>query len=55
MQRSNIDQRSGIEYCFELDLVVNTPQRLAQRLEWGDRFLHEIMNHGKVLNESPDA
>jgi uncharacterized protein len=45
----------GIEYCFGLDLVVYTPQRLAQRLEWGDHFLREIMNNGKVLYESSDA
>jgi len=44
-----------IQYRFGLDLVVYTPQRLAQRLEWGDSFLHEVVNNGKVLYESPDA
>ncbi len=41
-----------IPYRFGLDLVVYTPQRLAQRLEWGDLFLREIVQHGKILYES---
>jgi uncharacterized protein len=44
-----------INYCFGLDLVVYAPQRLEQRLEWGDHFLHEIINNGKVMYESLDA
>jgi uncharacterized protein len=37
---------------FGLDLIVYTPQRLAQRLEWGDSFLQEVITRGKVLYES---
>jgi len=43
-----------IPYRFGLDLVVCTPQRLAQRLEWGDSFLREIIHCGVILYESPD-
>ncbi|MCU0487006.1 MAG: nucleotidyltransferase domain-containing protein [Anaerolineales bacterium] len=41
-----------IAYRFGLDLLVYTPQHLQQRLEWGDPFLREIVDHGKVLYAS---
>jgi uncharacterized protein len=41
-----------IPYRFGLDLLVYTPQRLAQRLEWGDSFLKEIVRRGVILYES---
>lgn len=44
-----------LEYNFGLDLMVITPQRLSQRLEWGDSFLKEVMATGETLYESPDA
>ena len=37
---------------FGVDLIVRTPTKLAQRLAWGDFFLQEIMNKGKVVYES---
>jgi len=45
----------NIQYRFGLDLVVCPPGRLAQRLEWGDWFLREIINRGVTLYESPDS
>ena len=42
-----------IPYHFVIDLIVYTPQRLVQRLEWGDLFLNEIIQRGIVLYESP--
>ena len=42
----------AIPYRFGLDLVVYTPQNLAQRLEWGDSFLREIRQRGITLYES---
>jgi uncharacterized protein len=42
-----------IPYRFGLDLVVYTPQKLAQRLGWGDSFLREIIQRGVTLYESP--
>ena len=32
-----------------IDLLVVTPQELAQRLEIGDQFVQEILSKGKVL------
>ena len=45
----------AIHYRFGLDLVVYTPQHLAQHLEWGDSFLAEIMRRGITLYESPHS
>jgi len=43
-----------IDYLFGLDLLVYTPQQLAQRLELGDSFLSEVLEKGKILYESTD-
>lgn len=51
--RQAVEILRSISYLFGLDLIVYTPQRLAQRLEWGDPFVREIVNRGKVLYESP--
>jgi uncharacterized protein len=55
-QRSELEQAAvicrAIPYRFGLDLVVYTPQHLAQRLDWGDSFLREIMQRGITLYES---
>lgn len=45
----------AIDYRFGLDLIVHTPQRLSQRITWGDAFLKEITSHGKVMYESTDS
>jgi uncharacterized protein len=50
--RQAVEILKAISYRFGLDLLVYTPQRLAQRLEWGDPFLSEIVTHGKVLYAS---
>lgn len=34
-----------------MDVLVRTPQEVAQRLRMGDRFFHEVMNKGQVLYE----
>jgi uncharacterized protein len=44
----------AIDLNFGLDLVVYTPERLEQRLAWGDSFLHEVVTKGKVVYESAD-
>jgi predicted nucleotidyltransferase len=43
-----------IDYHFGLDLIVRTPAILAQRLAWGDPFINEIINKGKILYERAD-
>lgn len=44
-----------IEYLFGLDLMVVTPQRLAQRLIQGDSFLREVIETGKTVYEATNA
>jgi len=41
-----------LDYLFGLDLLVITPERLTERLNWGDSFLRDILKRGKVLYES---
>jgi uncharacterized protein len=50
--QQGIEILRATSYRFGLDLLVYTPQRLAQRLEWGDPFVEEIVARGKVLYES---
>src|SRR5271157_2608862 len=40
---------------FGLDLLVQTPQKLAKRIALGDSFLREITNQGSGLSEAPAA
>ena len=47
--------RQTIDFNFCLDLVVRTPATLAQRLEWGDFFLREMTEKGRVLYESTNS
>lgn len=39
---------------FGLDIIVRSPQDLADRVALGDWFLREILTEGKVLYESFD-
>jgi uncharacterized protein len=43
--------RRSIVYHFGLDLIVKTPESLANRIDMGDFFLMEILKKGKVLYE----
>lgn len=36
-----------------VELLVRTPEQVRTRLALNDYFLHEVMNKGKVLYESP--
>jgi hypothetical protein len=39
---------------FPLDLLVKTPEEIAQTLEMNDAFMHEIIAQGRVLYERVD-
>jgi uncharacterized protein len=54
-RRQALKIRQFLNPLFGLDLLVYTPANLAQRLAWGDGFLHEIVSKGKVLYESTHA
>jgi predicted nucleotidyltransferase len=47
--------RQALNVLFGLDLIVYTPENLAQRIAWGDSFLREVTQQGVILYESSDA
>lgn len=47
--------RRWLQPQFALDLVAITPDRLKQRIAWGDSFLRGILQQGVLLYESVDA
>jgi len=53
--RQAIEILRNIDALFGIVLLVYTPQRIAQRLKWGDSFLREIIERGIVLYESADT
>jgi uncharacterized protein len=46
--------RRRIEYAFPLDLIVCDVRRLERRVQEGDYFLREAVEHGRVLYEEAD-
>lgn len=47
--------RLALPARFPMDLIVRSPQMLAQRVEWGDSFLTEVVTKGKVLYEKSNV
>jgi len=47
--------RDSVDFGFPVDLVVRSPEEFDRRINWGDDFLREIQNKGKVLYEASDA
>ncbi len=37
---------------FACDLLVRSPQKIRQRLAWGDCFIQEVLGKGKILYEA---
>ena len=54
-ERMSLRIRQSVEKDFPMDLLVKTPADVAKRLRWGDFFIREIMEKGKVMYEAPDA
>lgn len=55
----NVDQavaiRRATNFEFAVDLLVRTPEQIAERLAMGDTFIKEILGKGIVLYEAPDT
>ena len=47
--------RREIDFPFPVDLLVRSEAEFKKRLKWGDQFLREIQDKGKVLYESVGA
>ena len=58
MRHNKRNPEQATEICmkvdppFPLDLLVRTPERVAERIELGDFFMREIVSKGKVLYEA---
>ena len=46
--------RQSIDETFPMDLIVRSPETVAQRLAWGGCFLREITERGEALYEAHD-
>src|SRR5215470_11931009 len=47
-ERMSIRIRQAIPRNFPLDLLVRTPADVKRRLKWGDPFMRELLEKGKV-------
>jgi predicted nucleotidyltransferase len=54
-ERMSVRIRQAIPRDFSLDLLVRTPSEVAKRLRWGDPFMRELLEKGKVLYEANDS
>src|SRR5437868_1445306 len=54
-ERVSVRIRHAIQRDFPLDLLVRTPAEVAKRVRWGDFFIKEILEKGKVMYEAADA
>jgi len=50
--RKAIEIRNKINARMPLDLIVRTPEQLAQRLAQNDWFMREIVERGRILYEA---
>jgi predicted nucleotidyltransferase len=51
--RKAAEIRSRVRPEFPVDLLVRTPEQIAERVALGDGFMLDIVNRGKVLYEAP--
>ena len=50
-----VEIRRAVDFPFPTDLLVRTPQQVAERLALGDAFLKEVTEKGTVLYEAADS
>jgi uncharacterized protein len=43
-----------LQVWMPVDLIVRSDKDIKQRLKIGDRFMHDILEHGKVMYETAD-
>jgi uncharacterized protein len=54
-ERMSLRIRLALQRDFPMDLLVRTPAEISKRLRWGDCFMQEIIEKGKVMYEAVDA
>ena len=50
-ERMSVRIRQAIPRDFPLDLLVRTPSEVAKRLRWGDPFIRELLEKGRIMYE----
>ena len=50
-----VEIRKAIAFPFPVDVLVRTPQQIAERLALCDIFFHEVLAKGIILHETTDA
>ena len=53
--RKSVEIRSRLRPGFPLDLLVRSPEQVAQRVAWNDFFMRDVVEKGKVLYDATDA
>jgi predicted nucleotidyltransferase len=53
-ERMSLRIRHALQRDFPMDLLVRTPAEISKRLRWGDCFMQEIIEKGKVMYEAAD-
>jgi predicted nucleotidyltransferase len=54
-ERMSVRIRQRLPRGFAMDLLVRTPADIRKRLGWGDSFLREVTEKGRVMYESAHA
>ena len=54
MLRLSAEIALSLDHSFPLNIIVKTPEQIEKRIQNGDFFLENIMNHGRVLYERAD-
>ena len=44
-----VEIRKAVDFPFPVDLLVRTPQHIAERVALGDVFLREVLTKGMIL------
>jgi predicted nucleotidyltransferase len=50
-----VEIRKAVDFPFPVDLLVRTPQHIAERVTLGDVFLREVLTKGVILYATNDA
>ncbi len=50
-----VQLRMDTRPAFPVDLIVRTPEMIAERLRMGDSFIREILETGRILYETSHA
>jgi predicted nucleotidyltransferase len=53
--RTSLEIRRRVSAGFPVDILVRAPGEIARRLDWGDSFVREIINRGRVMYEARHA